>query len=37
MPNTIKNILLTDEDKDYLNKLLNQSTCRASNYNSYLL
>ena len=32
MPNIIKNILLTDEDKCYLNKLLNQSTLEVSIY-----
>ena len=32
MPNTIKNILLTNEDKYYLNKLLNQSTLELRVY-----
>ena len=32
MPNTIKNILLTDEDKCYLNKLLSQSTLEIRVY-----
>lgn len=32
MPNTIKNILLTDEDKCYLNKLLAQSTLEIRVY-----
>ena len=32
MPNTIKNILLTDEEKSYLNKLLNQSTLEIRVY-----
>ena len=32
MPNTIKNILLTDEDKYYLNKLLSQSTLEIRVY-----
>lgn len=32
MPNTIKNILLTDEDKCYLNKLLSQSTIEIRVY-----
>lgn len=32
MPNIIKNILLTDEDKCYLNKLLNQSTLEVRIY-----
>ena len=32
MPNTVKNILLTDEDKCYLNKLLSQSTLEIRVY-----
>lgn len=32
MPNTIKNIFLTDEDKCYLNKLLSQSTLEIRVY-----